>query len=76
MDHQLDIKVLSNLHLFKMAQRFWFSPRTSSQVLSVEAENLVSADVLVEPMESGNVEVEYIEDDYDCLLYTSPSPRD
>lgn len=65
MDHQLDIKVLSNLHLFKMAQRFWFSPRTSSQILSVEAENLVSADVLVEPMESGNVEVEYIEDDYD-----------
>lgn len=65
MDLQLDLKVLKNHHLFKMAQHRWFSSRSSSQVLSVETDNLISADVLAEPMEGASVDVEYIDDDYD-----------
>ena len=65
MEHQLAISLLRKRHLLRMVQRCWFSLRTSSQLLSVEADQIVSADVLVEPMNSASVEVDYVEEDFE-----------
>lgn len=65
MEHQLAITALRNLNLLKMVQRIWFPPRSYSQILTVETNHLVSADVLVEPIEAGHVDVEYVEEAYD-----------
>lgn len=64
MDHQLTSSRLSDLNLLSEVRRLWFSPRLCSQILSVEANELVSADALAQPTEGASVEVDYAEEDY------------
>ena len=63
MEHQLAAPELNNSYLHRLFLRYWFSPRTSSQVLSVETDRDLSADTILEPVVTESVEVDYLDDE-------------